>query len=136
MAEKKKGEDAKAILDQGAQITLAGKQYVMRRVTVRDVFSFSNMVNEIMDKLSTQLSDAPSVNEAGLLFLKVFLNAPEDFAGFYAPLIGITAEEFLNLSPEALADFLEILPQQQDMKAFFPAVSRTIAAIGSLWQNV
>jgi hypothetical protein len=132
---------ADPIIDEGTAINLAGKQYTMRRLSVRDVLRFSGIVNQALSKVDVakilaagQTDDA--LSHLSMSFMAGLIDSGDKFAGFYGSIIGLSAEEFLELPAEALGEFLEELPKQQDMQAFFAATAKYLAAMGTLWQNV
>lgn len=128
------------IFDEEKVITLAGKQYTIKRLSVRDVFSFSKIVNQALSGVDASVLMAGDTEHAvsamAMSFLAGLVESGDKFAGFYGSIIGLTVEQFMDLPAEALGELLEELPKHQDMQAFFAATARYLAAMGSLWQSV
>ena len=127
-----------AILQDQIDIKLAGQPYKMRRVTTKEVFLFADLISQSIRKVGpeifAQAGDDDAVMAMGMQLMAAITGNGEVFAEFYGVLLGMTAEQFLALPPEAAADFLEELPRHQDMRSFFNSVARVMTAMGSLWR--
>lgn len=128
----KKSEEA-IILEAGQQVTLAGRTYTMRRLSTRDVFAFSKLIARALKAVGNQ--DVLNPDAFGIVLMAGLAENDREIAGFYGSLIGLSADEFLALPPEAFGDFLDALPRQYDLQAFFGAVLKSVRALGSLWQT-
>ena len=129
------------ILQDKIEIILAGKAYKMKRISAKEVFMFAGMISRTVrdigiKNLMPQDQSTGDIDEVtmGLILMAALTGKGEAFAEFYGSLLDMTADQFLTLSPEACADFLEQLPKHQDMRDFFQQVTRVMAAMGSLWR--
>jgi len=108
----------------------------MRRLNVRDVFSFANLFwkamaqvrEELGEEALEQQDDAAATN----VFFEAFLGNPVGFAKVFGPVIGMTPDEFMRMSPKATMDFLGVLQKQEDLNAFFGAALAMMGTLGSL----
>lgn len=135
MTTKKKNE-IETLVEVNQEIVLDGKAYQMRRLNVRDVFSFANLFwkamaqvrEELGEEALEQQDDAAATN----VFFEAFLGNPVGFAKVFGPVIGMTPDEFMRMSPKATMDFLGALQKQEDLNAFFGAALAMMGTLGSL----
>ncbi|MGB9866714.1 MAG: hypothetical protein ACPLPR_02245 [Bacillota bacterium] len=130
---KGKSNDEAVILDAGQEVEIAGRRYTMRRLTTRDVFTFSKLIAKALKTVGNEVVTNPDV--FGVVLMAGLSENDREIAGFFGSLIGLSADEFLALPPEAFGEFLDILPQHYDLQAFFGAVLKAVRALGSLWQT-
>ncbi len=132
MSKGRPNEDA-VILETGQEVEIAGRKYSMRRLTTRDVFTFSKLVVKALKNAGNQEVAGPDT--LGFVLMAGMAENDREIAQFYGSLIGLSAEEFLELPAEAFSEFLDVLPRQYDLQAFFEAVNKAVRALGSLWQT-
>lgn len=121
------------LIDGPRTILLDGKPYSMRRLDTRDVFAFANMMTKAVAKIPVP-KEGEEVSEAddASSFFDAILGNPNAFAGVFAPVIGIKAEEFVKLSPKATMEFLAELEKSEDLAAFFDGAMSLMKVLGSL----
>jgi hypothetical protein len=130
-----KKNETEILIETGRELKLDGKDYIMRRLDVRDVMAFANLFMRAFGKVRADMGDeALAVSEeAGTdLFFDAFLGNPVGFADVLGPVIGLTGAEFLKLSPAASNTFTAALQESEDMNAFFDAALAMMKMLGSL----
>lgn len=122
-------QEQAVLLSQGIVVTLAGAEYTMRRLTTRDVFDFGKYLSAAAKSMEADaLGDDADAFGFGMLAA-----LGETMYGWYAGLLGMSPEEFMNQSPEFLADFLDALEAHYDIAGFFKIVQKAVKNLGSIW---
>lgn len=131
MAKNKK--ELEIIIEDGIEVEILDKKYTMRRLNTRDVFTFSKILSKAIKNYD---GDSLNSEEAfALALISGMADNDVEVATFFGSLIGMSAEEFMNMPPEFLDVFLDKLPQHYDLEHFFTTVLKTIQRMATLWQN-
>lgn len=120
-------------------VTIGGVEYQLKKLTVKDVFSFSKLMNRTLSNVDlTALAGNEEVTEQLVFqtFMEGFIDSGEKFTEFYGSLIGLDVDQFMELDPSALPDLMEELPKHPDMQSFFAQTARYLAGMGLLWKTV
>jgi len=121
------------ILADSMEVLIAGKMYNLRRLNVKDVFTFSKIMAKALKTIGN--IDIKDPTTLGLILMAGMAEEDMQVAGWCSSLIGVSVKEFMELPPEALGDLFDALPQHYDMTSFFAQVMKTIKTMGSLWQR-
>ena len=112
-------QDAATILEDGIEVTLAGRKCVMRRLDVLAVYRLARLLVRAAIALPNP-QEALTTEEGRMAALYAVLAATEQLSLEYlAWLFGMQPEEFQRLPGEALLDAIEALAKQPDIAAFF-----------------
>lgn len=112
-------------------VIIAGKEYRLRRLTVRDVFKLGDKLLAGYRRLAEKpaflgaLGTEEGAARLGLEALAEVLTY-EELAEFYADLLGMSLEEFFALPERAFDDIQKALEDHLDLKAFFGRVDKYV----------
>lgn len=100
------------------------KQYKVRRLTAKDVFTFTNILGVVSGEIKENVKDIDLKNAdaqiLGITILEVVMKHAEDqLYEFLADLVGMTPDEFAKEPFEAPIMIIETLNEQEDLKGFF-----------------
>lgn len=106
------------ILDEAPTVTIAGNEYQLRRLGVRDTFAIARIVAVGAAALNRPLDNVNS-NDIGQLLLSGFMAAEETTIKLLASVIGVKVPELEEMPMEAPLEIVAALAQHQDLRAFF-----------------
>jgi hypothetical protein len=112
------------ILRTGKEITIEGKTYTIRRLSVIDVIKVASILGKVYKQ-----SGGENIQEQSFSFLllSALPTMEKDIVEFLASVINVTTEEFAQLPPESLIDIIEALAESEDLKRFFDKVKAVMA---------
>jgi len=115
-----------AIINEGVQIEIAGEQYTIRRLGMRDVFRVVRILGSGVGMLS-DLGDTPTAGQTLQVLIASMTANEEEVMTLIADLMGVD-RDLLN-DPEkfpmdAIIDIFKTLSEHQDLRAFLSKVAR------------
>ena len=106
------------LLDEAPTVTIAGREYQLRRLGVRDTFAVARIVAVGAAALNRPLGDDLDPGAIGQLLLSGFMAAEETTIKLLASVIGVTVKDLEAMPMEAPLDIAAALAEHQDLKAF------------------
>lgn len=117
------------LLDEAPTVTIAGREYQLRRLGVRDTFAVARIVAVGAAALSRPLGDDLDPGAIGQLLLSGFMAAEETTIKLLASVIGVTVKDLEAMPMEAPLDIAAALAEHQDLRAFFARASELMAKL-------
>lgn len=132
-AKKDPSKGAAVVLGQDLGVTLSdGHTYALRRLDVRDTFKLARIVMVGITAIEggMQNFDGELKGEhVQTALLAALPHAEKEIADAMGSLLGLSADEFLSLPPEAPIEIAAVLAEHQDLSAFFTSVGRLMGAL-------
>jgi hypothetical protein len=88
-----------------------------------------------MKSIGTEDVDINNEVSFGFVMMAGLSENDEEICGFYGSMIGMTASKFMGQPPEFFSEFIDVMPKQYDLQAFFGAVLKAVKSTGSLWRG-
>lgn len=106
------------ILDEAPTVTIAGREYQLRRLGVRDTFAIARIVAVGAAALNRPM-DAVTGDDMAPLLLSGFMAAEETTIKLLASVISVKVPELEAMPMEAPLEIVAALAAHQDLRAFF-----------------
>lgn len=113
------------IINEGKQIQIDGKDYIIRRLNTRDVFKVAAILSKVY-RPGVKYTEGQESNFAATLLSAMPL-AENDLVSLLASVINVSVSEFDELPPEAIFDVIEGLAESQDLQRFFNRVKEVMS---------
>lgn len=123
------------ILGDTPVVTIAGREYKLRRLGVRDTFALARIISAGARASGMTMSDNPSAEELVGLLASGLGAAEEQAIALLASLIGVTPAAFSDPDLFPMGSELEIiaaLAQHQDLRAFFTRLGTLMRSVPEL----
>lgn len=117
------------LLDEAPTVTIAGREYQLRRLGVRDTFAVARIVAVGAAAMNRPLGDDLDPGAIGQLLLSGFMAAEETTIKLLASVIGVTVKDLEAMPMEAPLDIAAALAEHQDLRAFFARASELMAKL-------
>lgn len=117
------------LLDEAPKVTIAGREYQLRRLGVRDTFAVARIVAVGAAAMNRPLGDDLDPGAIGQLLLSGFMAAEETTIKLLASVIGVTVKDLEAMPMEAPLDIAAALAEHQDLRAFFARASELMAKL-------
>lgn len=103
------------------------KEYLMRRLSTRDVFRFTRILSKVGKQLLDDFAeigqegklDKQKSRELGLKIIALLPELEDEAINFLSSLLNVEPEEFETFTMDSMIDIVTALIQSQDIKAFF-----------------
>jgi len=115
-----------AITSEGIQIQIAGEQYTMRRLGMRDVFRVVRILGNGVAALGAS-KEPPTAGQVLQVFVHSMTVNEEEVLELIADLLGVERRELDDSEKfpmDSIIDIFRTLSEHQDLRAFLDKVAR------------